>query len=125
MVSSARRTGRSAASSSGDPGTPGAKPAAHSRLLRSRKDNSIASASRVTTPGPGRERPCSMKLTCRWVVSARTASLSWLSSACLPCSLEVRGELVHHVTVVPQAGRRCDSPLGIAGQSRATAHCWA
>ena len=34
--------------------------------------------------------------------------------ACLPCSLQVRGELVHHVSVVPEAGRRGDSLSGIA-----------
>ena len=78
IVSSAWRTGRSASSSSGDSGNAGAKPAARSSSLRSRSVSSIDSASRTTTPRPGRERPCSMKLTCRWVVPARTASSSWL-----------------------------------------------
>ena len=79
IVSSALRTGRSAWSSSGDSGNAGAKPAARSSSLRSRSVSSIASASRMTTLRPGRERPCSMKLTCRWVVSARIASSSWLN----------------------------------------------
>ncbi len=78
IVSSAWRTGRSASSSSGDSGNAGAKPAARSSSLRSRSVSSIDSASRTTMLRPGRERPCSMKLTCRWVVSARIASSSWL-----------------------------------------------
>ena len=40
--------------------------------------------------------------------------LELAQSVCLPCLLEVRGELVRHVSVVPQAGRRCDSLSGIA-----------
>jgi hypothetical protein len=78
-VSIAWRTGRSASSSSGDSGKAGANPAARSSSLRSRSVSSMDSASRTTMLRPGRERPCSMKLTCLWVVSARIASSSWLS----------------------------------------------
>lgn len=46
--------------------------------MRSRSVSSIDSAGRNTMPRPGRERPCSMKLTCRWLVPARSARSSWL-----------------------------------------------
>src|SRR5215831_1004028 len=48
-------------------------------MLRSRSGTSSDSASRTTMARPGTDRPLSMKLTCRCVVPARSASSSWLT----------------------------------------------